>query len=140
MKKLTLVLLLPMLFLLTACVNRPEIKASIISLYRENETLFTEAASSGDFSTVATLNGVESVYHGQDYVSIFCRGTGFASNSCYFGLYYSATDNLCAQYGSLPADELAPAGNGYRYQQPDGDNTYYVEPLGNHYFYYEETY
>lgn len=133
-------LLLGMLLLLTACTNRAAVKASILSIYTENEQIFAEAAASGDFSLLSKVKGVTEVYQKRDCVDIYCHGTGIAPSSSTFGIFYSAEDNLWAVYG-LPQDgELVPVGNGYRYRQPSGDNQYYVEPLSGHFYYYETVY
>ena len=49
----------------------------------------------------------------------------------------SEKDDLCAVRLGAPGDQLKEHENGFLYIEEDGDNRYYVEPLGNHYFYYE---
>ena len=141
MKKLaalTLLCLLPLL--LTGCIlDRAEVRSSIITLYEENRETFLAAAASGDFTAVEALEGVESVYDRTDYVDICCRGHGFGSSTSYFGIYYSPSDELCTRFGPAALDELQPEGSGWRYREP-GDNTFYVEPLGDHFFYYDEAF
>lgn len=140
MKKLTIAVLLAALLLLTGCVNRTKIKNNIIAMYRENEALFAQAAASGDFSAIEALPGTESVFCDDDHVDVYCHGLGFGPSTSYFGIFYSPSDDMSAAYGKLPDGALQPEGTGWRYQQPESDNRYYVEPLGNHYFYYEESY
>lgn len=98
---------------------------------------FIEASTSGDYTELEKLRGVQKVIVWDEYVDIQCGGSGFGPSTHYYGIFYSETDNLCAIDVSGPRDELMPDGNGYRYNQHDGDNEYYVEPLGNHFFYYE---
>lgn len=114
-------------------------KESIMNLYTKNEELFTDAASNGSFSDLEKIKGVQEVYIYEEceYVDIQCGGSGLGPSTHYYGIFYSATDDICAIDVAGPRDELVEDGNGYRYKQSDGDNEYYVEPLGNHYFYYE---
>lgn len=142
MKKLaalTLLCLLP-LFLTGCILDRAEVRATTIALYEENRDIFLAAAASGDFSSVEALEGVESVYCGNDHVDIYCRGFGLGAATSYFGIFYSPSDDLCAAYGTVPLDALQPEGDGWRYREPDSDNTFYAEPLGDHFFYYDEAF
>lgn len=50
----------------------------------------------------------------------------------YYGIFYSKADNKCAVVGGSFL-KLEPENNGYRWKESDGDNEYYVEPLGNHF-------
>ena len=112
-------------------------KESIVDLYTKNETLFINAATNKNFSDLEIINGVQNVLVWDEYVDIQCGGSGFGSSTNYFGIFFSATDDLCAVDVAGPFDELVADGSGYRYKETNGDNEYYVEPLGNHYFYYE---
>ncbi len=121
----------------TACSNNLTDKQDIISLYEKNEETFLQAASSGDYSFVEKINGVQKVLAWDAYVDIQCGGAGFGPSTHYYGIFYSADDNLCAIDVAGPKDKLVEHGDGYLYQEENGDNRYYVEPLGNHFYYYE---
>ena len=123
--------------LLSACFNNLTSKESIEELYTKNEILFADAASSGNFADLEKISGVNEVLVQDGYVDIRCGGSGLGSSTHYYGIFFSETDDLCSVIFSGPRDELVEDGDGYRYKQTDGDNEYYVEPLGNHYFYYE---
>lgn len=72
---------------------------------------------------------------GNHVIDFSCGGTGFGPSTQYYGFFYSATDDLTAWNGGVcPADELYEFGDGYKYQQADGDNEYYVEEIGEHFF------
>ncbi len=59
-------------------------------------------------------------------------------NTHYYGIFFSEADDLMAAGISCgSADRLRPDGAGSRYRENGSDNESYVEPLGNHYFYYE---
>lgn len=137
MKKALCLIIPLMICFLSACSNNLTSKESIVNLYTKNEALFVSAASNGSFSDLEKINGVQKVLAWDDCVDIKCGGSGFGSGTHYYGIFFSEDDNLCAVNVAGPLDELVEDGNGYRYKQADGDNEYYVEPLGNHYFYYE---
>ena len=139
-KSVFCIVIIIMICFLSACSGNLTSKESIKDLYTQNETLFASAASSGSFSDLEKLRGVQNVFVGDEYVNIECGGSGFGSSTHYYGIFFSETDDLCAVDVAGPIDELVADGDGYRYKQSDGDNEYYVEPLGNHYFYYEAHY
>ena len=105
--------------------------------FNKNEMVFLQAVESGDFSAVERIAWVQEVQMSETHVDIRCGGAGFGSSTHYYGIFYAADDNLCAVGVAGPKDELVAHGDGYLYQEDGGDNRYYVEPLGNHYFYYE---
>ena len=119
-------------------LHRPD-RAKTMALYQDNEERFREAAASGDFTGLETISGVSDVSVREDYVEISCGGSGFGPETNYYGIFYSETDDLCAVEWIPPSSpqELVPDGAGYRYTEKGGDNESYVEPLGNHFFYYE---
>lgn len=131
------VLLILLLTAMTACSSNLTDKDDIISLYSKNEEAFVQASKSGDFSTLERIFGINKVLVLETYVDIQCGGAGFGPSTHYYGIFYSADDNLCAVDVAGSKDNLKEWGSGYFYQQEDVDNTYYVEPLGNHFFYYE---
>lgn len=138
MKKAILCLfILFTMIVLPSCSNNLTNYSAIISLFQNHEDSFIEASISGDFSKLEEIRGVQKVSTGNQCVDIQCGGTGFGSSTHYYGIFYSEADDLCAIDVAGPRDELVADGNGYRYQQHPGDNEYYVEPLGNHFFYYE---
>ena len=130
-------LLVCVLVTFSACSQNLTEKSDIISLYQKNEKVFLQAADSGDYSEVERINGVQKVYISEKYIDIQCGGAGFGPNTHYYGIFYSADDNLCAIDVAGPKDKLVEQGNGYLYQEENGDNRYYVEPLGNHFYYFE---
>ena len=125
------------LIVLVSCSKNLTDKNDIISVFRKNEGRFVEASESGEYKNLETIKGIQKVIVWEDYVDIECGGSGLGSSTHYYGIFFSLTDDLCAIDVAGPADELVEDGNGYRYRQQNGDNEYYVEPLGNHYFYYE---
>lgn len=138
MKKLLIILIVVSVLLMIATCNRNLTdKSDIISLFQKNKAVFLQAVSSGDYSGLERINGVQTVYCTATYIDIKCGGAGFGPSTHYYGIFYSADDNLCAVDVAGPRDQLVEHGSGYLYQEPGGDNRYYVEPLGDHFYYYE---
>ena len=134
---LSLLVLLAILVVLSFCSDNLTEKSDIISLYQKNYEIFWCAAENEDYRTVAKIKGVQKVLIRDTYIDIQCGGAGFGPSTHYYGIFYSADDNLCAIDVAGPRDKLVEQGNGYFYQEENGDNRYYVEPLGNHFYYYE---
>ena len=137
MKKVFYFFVLIIFCFLSACASNLTSKESIENLYTKNETLFVNAASDGIFSDLEKISGIQKVLVCDEYIDIQCGGSGFGPSTHYYGIFFSEIDNICAVDVAGPFDELVEDGSGYRYKQVGGDNEYYVEPLGNHYFYYE---
>ena len=138
MKKILIILLVVSVLLTIAGCNRNLTdKNDIISLFQKNKAVFLQAVSSGDYSALERINGVQNVYCSETYIDIKCGGAGLGSSTHYYGIFYSADDNLCAIDVAGPKNQLVEHGNGYLYQEIGGDNRYYVEPLGDHFYYYE---
>ena len=138
MKKVVSFLALFAMFIaLSACSYNLTEKSDIISLYQKNEKIFLLAAENGDYSAIERIKGVQKVLVLDTYIDIQCGGAGFGPGTHYYGIFYSADDNLCTIDVAGPRDKLVEHGEGYLYQEKSGDNRYYVEPLGNHFYYYE---
>lgn len=122
---------------LMACSQDLPEKNDIISLYQKNEEIFIQATADRDYSKLEHINGVQKVYISEEYIDIQCGGAGLGSGTHYYGIFYSADDNLCAVDVACPKNKLVEQDSGYSYREENGDNRYYVEPLGNHFYYYE---
>lgn len=113
-------------------------REEVVQLYQKNEAVFLDAAASEAFSDLEILQGVQKVSVKTDHADIRCGSAGMGSNTSYFGIFYSAKDDLYAIWCAPPRREtLEPQRSGYQWKEKDGDNVYYVESLGNHFFYYE---
>ena len=136
-KALRCSLILLTLILLSSCSNNLTNRSDIVALFQNYEDAFIEASTSGNFSKLEAVPGVQKVLTFDEYIDIQCGGSGLGSSTSYYGIFYSETDDLCAVDVAGPHEELVSDGDGFHYEQSDGDNEYYVEPLGNHFFYYE---
>ncbi len=111
----------------------------IVAVYHENGEAFLNAAETGSFQDLESIYGVSEVIVDDRYIDIEFGGSGFGSSTNYYGIFYSETDQLNAfQLGPSPMIELVPKDGGFSFTDSyHGGNGFYVEPLGNHYFYYE---
>ncbi len=127
---------------LTSCRGLTK-KESIISLWLENKEAFLRASEAGDYQSLSKIAGIERIETEERCINIHCGSIGFGSGGSYFGIFYSAADDLLAVNVSLGSpEELQRQGSGFLYVSPipESNKRYYVEPLGNHYFYYEAHY
>lgn len=140
MKKIVgVVCLFLMIGTLISCSSGLTEKEDIINLFSKNETLFIEAVQTKNFERVENIRGIQSVTVSEypDYIDFSCGGYGMGSQTGYYGFFYSPDDNVTAVDVAGPRDELVEDGNGYRWEEKNGDNIYYVEQIGDHFFYYE---
>lgn len=112
-------------------------KADIIAVFDENEAAFVEAAESGDFSELEQLRDIQEVKLRDNSVDIFFGGYGFASATSYYGIFYSADGSIDAHAFAPSKNNFVRNGSGWLYKERYGDNSFYCEPLGHDFFYYE---
>ena len=112
-------------------------KADIIAVFDENEAAFVEAAESGDFSELEQLRDIQEVKLRDNSVDIFFGGYGFASATSNYGIFYSADGSIDAHAFAPSKNNFVRNGSGWLYKERYGDNSFYCEPLGHDFFYYE---
>ena len=130
------------IFCLTSCRGLTS-RESIVSLYLENAGAFRRASETGDWEALSEINGIERIKAEERCINMLCGGIGFGSGTSYYGIFYSDSDDLLAVNVSLGSlEELQHQGPGFIYVPPfsESNKRYYVEPLGNHFFYYEAHY
>lgn len=114
-------------------------REDVTSLFEENRAVIQAAAESGDFTEAAKIHGIQEIDQQEDggCIDFYCGGKGFGPETAYYGFFYSPTDDMTALDGcTCSPEDLTPSGSGFCWQESGTDNTYYVEPLGNHFFYY----
>lgn len=112
-------------------------EGAVTRLYQRNEEIFLQAAASGDYSAVEDLFSVHHVYKRDTYVEIRCGGSGIGPSTNYYGIFYYEGEELCTVDVDLEGGRFVKSGEGYCYDEENGDNRFYVVPLGNHFYYYE---
>ena len=123
-----------------SCSSKLTNREDIIGLFDKNETIITESVQNNDLEPVKKIHGIQNVYVSEqpNYIDFECGGSGLGSSTHYYGFFYSPDDDLTAwNGGACPKGELLEDGKGFKWEQKDGDNKYYVEKIGDHFFYYE---
>ena len=120
-------------------------KERIIRYVRKHEGLLLRYIEKRDDDILKNQPIIEQIRTNDTYIDFSCGGSGFGSKTSYWGFYYSESDDLSALCpASSSKQELRKSGNGYvweeSWQNPRGDNTYYVEPIVDHFYYYELTF
>ncbi len=130
------IVLLILSLLLTGCGIQD--KNKIIKIYKENERLFVEAVKTKDFKKLKAVFGVKKIYESNNSVSIDFGGNGIGGNSNYYEIQYHYVE--CCNEFKLN-DNFKKYDNGFLYNEKEydkgGDNIFYVEDLGNGYYYVE---
>ena len=141
MKKLILCLAAVFIcFSLTACTGHLS-KSEIFSLVQDNHAFLLECIGDDRLDRAAQVRGIESAYADKNgaYVEFCCGGAGLVPSSSYYGFYYSP-DDLPLAVDVTDTKDLVPAGSGYGWKQPGGDNRYYTERILENWYYYESHY
>ncbi len=123
-------------------------KEDIFAFVKENEDSLVACVNNNDFSEIKEKTHMIHHIDTDDikfgFVDFDCGGSGFGSETSYCGFFYSADGDL-TERRQLPEGEVfKESGNGYLWEESwndqFGDNTYYVENICNHFYYYEESY
>ncbi|MCR5792960.1 MAG: hypothetical protein K6G65_07305 [Lachnospiraceae bacterium] len=122
-------------------------KTDIISYVSQNKEMLMDCINNQDYTKLNESKTIEDITDYDDteedgkLVGFECGYSGFASESSYWGFFYSekdAPDALCST--PIEESELSPDDDGYLWEDSYGDNTYYVEKICDHFYYYEESY
>lgn len=143
-KGIAILLLLCAVVMLTGCGrNRKETAFRIVE---DNLEVLKNDIKQGDFAMSASIEGIESVDAEKEvglsvaigFVEYSCGGAGFGPSTAYWGFYYSEDDDLSEIW--CAGTPLVASGDGFLYEQSDGDNRYYTEHIVDHFYYYEAAY
>ena len=154
MKKLLCVLLvLCMLFSLSGCAGGALFlfliatgddsanKDEVIEFVCAKEEELLKAIEDGDFSAFENKGFIKSIDADKTLVVFSCGGAGIGSATSYVGFYYSPNDDMTAIWcAPSSAGLLRPSGNGFEWQEKNGDNRYYTEHICGHFYYYEASF
>ena len=133
-------LLICVMLLISGCDSKKENRPQdeVAKLVNRNYTVILEDIKENDFSDTKALEGVEEVYSDGDALQVDCGGSGFGSETNYWGFYYSPEDRpLFVWCGDEWLDPLQEDGNGFSYHESNGDNSYYTEKIRDNFYYYE---
>lgn len=156
-KLLCLLLVLCMLFSLSGCAEKffgsaiflflaatdddSADKEEVFEFVCKKEEDLLKAIENGDFSAFENKGFIKYIDADEELVDFSCGGAGFGSATSYVGFYYSPNDNMTAIWcAPSSVNSLTPSGNGFEWQEPNGDNRYYTEHIGGHFYYYEASF
>lgn len=128
---------LVILLLLYAC-SADSRRENIIRYVENNQEKLEERVETGDFDGIG-LPVVE-VSAGEKCIEFDCGGSGLGPETSYWGFFYSAEDNIYAVWCAPERGSLRPDGEGWSWQEPDGDNECYVQHICGHFYYYEASF
>ena len=144
---LCLVLSLPglvtgaMFLILAAASDDRADKTEVFEFVQEKEYELLEAIESGDFSAFENKGFIKNIDATEPAVDFSCGGAGFGSATSYVGFYYSPDNSMTAVWCAPPSEgSLVPSGDGFLWQEPDGDNRYYTEHICGNFYYYEASF
>ena len=116
-------------------------KEEIIAFVSENEAALLEAIEQGELSDYEKKGVVQKINAEEAVVDFFCGGAGIGSATSYVGFYYTPDDDMAAVWcAPSSADSLTPSGEGFVWQESEGDNFYYTEHICGHFYYYEASF
>ena len=129
-----------LLFLSTA-IGDGATKDKIFEFVRAEETALLTAIEQEEFSAFENKGFIKEIDAGSDVVDFSCGGAGLGAATSYVGFYYTADDDMTAVWcAPASSDSLTPAGNGFEWQEPVGDNRYYTEHICGKFYYYEASF
>ena len=128
------------LFLIAMGDDRAD-EEDIFAFVIENEEALLQAIETGDFSAFENQGIIREIDVTENVVEFSCGGAGVGSGTAYVGFYYTADNNMSALWcAPASADALTPSGDGYAWQEPNGDNQYYTDHICGNFYYYEASF
>ena len=154
MKKIIcLLLVLCTMFSLTGCVGSAVFfflvatgddsadKEDIFEFVCENEEELLKAVGNGDFSAFENKGFIKDIDPDEVVVDFDCGGAGISSATSYVGFFYTAENDMVAVWcAPSSASSLTPSGNGFEWQETNGDNRYYTEHICGNFYYYKASF
>ena len=113
-------------------------KADVFAFVCENEEALVSAIETGELTAYENTGIVKTITVREAVVEFSCGGAGLGSGTSYVGFYYTPDDDMTAVWcAPFSEDSLRPSGNGYEWQEANGDNCYYTEHICGQFYYYE---
>ena len=113
-------------------------KDEVFDFVRGNEEKLLRAIETGDFSAFENQGFIKDIDADETVVDFSCGGAGVGSGTSYVGFYYTSENDMAAVWCAPSfASALTPSGNGFEWQEPNGDNRYYTEHICGNFYYYE---
>ena len=100
-----------------------------------------KAIENGDFSAFENKGFIKDIDPDEVVVDFSCGGAGVGSGTSYVGFYYTTDNDMTAVWcAPSSASLLTPSGNGFEWQESNGDNWYYTEHICGNFYYYEASF
>lgn len=113
-------------------------RGAVIRYVEDHQEELEDRVETGDFDGIGYP--VLDVNAGEKCIEFECGGSGFGPETSYWGFFYSAEDNIYAVWCAPPRGTLRPDGDGWSWQESDGDNECYIQHIVGHFYYYEASY
>ena len=116
-------------------------KNDVFEFVCEKEEELLKAIENGEFSAFENKGFIKSIDANETHVDFSCGGAGVGSGTSYVGFYYSPNDDMTVVWcAPSSVNSLTPSGNGFEWQEQNGDNRYYTEHICGHFYYYEASF
>ncbi len=116
-------------------------KDEVFEFVSENEEELLKAIESGDYSAFENQGFIKDIDADEIVVDFSCGGAGVGSGTSYVGFFYTSGNDMVAVWcAPLSASALTPSGNGFEWQEPNGDDRYYTEHICGNFYYYEASF
>ena len=128
------------MFLVAAGDDRAD-KNEVLEFVCEKEDELLKAIENGDFSAFENQGFVQEIDADETVVDFSCGGAGVGAGTSYVGFYYTPENDMASVWcAPSSADLLTPSGEGFAWQESEGDNRYYTEHICGNFYYYEASF
>lgn len=118
-----------------------EDRAEIIAFVLDHHDELMTCIQDNDFSVFENHKFIKEINPKKDVVDFYCGGAGIGSATSYCGFYYTPENDIysiwCAP-GKNAA--MAASGDGFLWEEKNGDNRYYTEQICDCFYYYEASF
>jgi len=127
-------------FLVAAGDDRAD-KDTIFAFVCENEEKLLEAIEAGELSAYENKGFIKEINADERDVDFACGGAGVGGGTAYVGFFYTPENDMAAVWcAPSSASALTPSGDGFAWQERNGDNQYYTEHICGNFYYYEASF
>lgn len=147
-KRLAVLFTLLLIGALLRLIGPSSAKWRTIAVFYRNREIYAQAAEpilagepvpEGELPGVKDLDRWRSKEDGSVWIADFyVGGWGLVPSSTYWGFYKTTNGEPAAYQGA--DDTLSKDGDGWSWQQPAGDNTYYTEEICDGWYYYRASF
>lgn len=116
-------------------------KEDVFAFVCENKEALLKAIENGDLSAFENAGFIQDIDADETIVDFSCGGAGVGSGTSYVGFFYTPGHDMTAVWCAPSSPNvMIPTSTGYEWQEPNGDNRYYVEHICGNFYYYEASF